>query len=87
MLSNSYDIRKYSYQLIAFSREPYRWVEYSEAVGKIVYSLVYFDSSEAGSIENNLDNDDEFSPYFTDKDGNLKRKWRIEDNPDLQKPI
>lgn len=83
MLSNSYDIRKYSYQLIAFSREPYRWVEYSEAIGKIVYSLVYFDSSEAGSIEDDLD-DDEFSPYFTDKDGNLKQKWRIEDNPDLQ---
>lgn len=51
-----------------------------------MYALVYFDSSEAGSIEENL-NDDEFSPYFTDKDGNLKRKWRIEDNPDLQQPL
>ena len=36
--------------------------------------------------EEDLD-DDEFSPYFTDKDGNLKQKWRIEDNPDLQQPL
>jgi DNA mismatch repair ATPase MutS len=85
MLSNSYDIRKYSYQLIAFSRKPYRWVEYSEAIGKIVYALVYFDSSMAGPL-GDVNSDDD-SPYFTDKDGNLKLKHRIENNPDLQKPL
>lgn len=85
MLSNSYDIRKYSYQLIAFSRKPYRWVEYSEAIGKITYALVYFDSSMANPL-GDVDKDDD-SPYFTDKDGSLKLKHRIENNPALQKPI
>lgn len=51
MLSNSYDIRRYSYELIAYGKDPFNWPNYAESTGKIIYSLVYFDSSMSGPLE------------------------------------